>query len=71
MPPHVHDPGVGQDQVQQANVHEIGAHLVSEKRAAELAVGLRFFEIAFAQFPQRFRTEGTQNVRVIVAEFWR
>ena len=61
MPAHVHDPGIGENQLKQAEMREIAPHLVGEERPPKLSMNAHGLKILFAKFLQRFRIEVFEN----------
>ena len=71
VPPHVDDPGVGQRQLDQADVREVVRHLVDEERRTGLALDAGAFEVAFAEFAHGVGIEPGQHLVVAGGAFVR
>ena len=64
MPARIDDAGIGQHQMDQAEMQEVVRHLVDEQRCGSLALDTRVLEIAFAEFAQGIGVEAEHHVVV-------
>src|SRR5437870_2433807 len=66
MAAHVDDLRVRQNEVEQADMREVAAHLVDEKRPAKRAMGARTVKIGFAEFSELGGVEGFEKGGIVI-----